>query len=87
MWTSATSKKLSKFTIKALREDETLFSSEAPKKKKRVDGHVDNHRLSKDNEIGLVEDNSSKDVTVIPSYSPELDTVPCVFRLWRFDRY
>lgn len=70
---------ISKFKILAMKEEEIFMAQDAPKKKKRVSGDVQNHRLSKDNEVGLVEDNSSRDVTALPSYSPELDTVRVYF--------
>lgn len=68
---------LQKFKIVALKEEETLMAHYVPEKKKRVSGDVESHRPK--TLIDVVEDNSTKDVTVLPSYMPELDTVRVYF--------
>ena len=68
---------LEKFKIVAMKEEEVLVAKDVPEKKKRVSGDFQSHRPK--TLIDVVEDNSTRDVTVLPSFSPELDTVRVYF--------
>lgn len=77
------SSQMAEYDVVKLKQEEVYEGENRPKKKSRVTGEFKSHRNDKKFKLSdcveVDSENSTRDVAVLPSYSPELDTVRVYF--------